>query len=50
MKGQAIEVKLIGEAKRDGMKVFIVAESKVKLSKNDVRRFIERMIMIMFIS
>ncbi len=43
-KGQAIEVNIIGEAKRNGKKVFIVGESKVKLSKNDVRRFIERRI------
>ncbi len=41
-KGQAIEVNIIGEAKRNGKRVFIVGESKVKLSKNDVRRFIER--------
>lgn len=41
-KGQAIEVNIIGEARRKGKKIFIVGESKVKLSKNDVKRFIER--------
>ena len=41
-KGQEIEVNILARARRDGLPVLIVGESKVQLSRNDVDRFLKR--------
>jgi hypothetical protein len=40
--GRALEVNILGTARRDGQEVTIVGESKAQLSKNKVDQFIAR--------
>jgi len=41
-KGQYIEVNIVGEAAKNGKKIFVVGEGKSQLSKNDVDDFIRK--------